>query len=133
METITEVRIMTVNRTVEGVETPVERLIIYTDKRPASGQKGIWLSPSQLKARKAPVTAELLVGCSIKPTFYKEGDEMFGGNKCTADDSILKDFNFEVTQEYKALRKAHAIELEFGANAAKASYMAAAGLNVVAF
>lgn len=39
----------------------------------------------------------ILKGSKLDVTFYAEGDELVGGGKCTKDNTIVKEFEFELS------------------------------------
>jgi len=97
METITNVRtsvkkdkVLAVIRT-EGSETP----IFLTDKQIASA--------TGLKSNYS-----ILKGSKIDVEYYNEGEELVDGNKCTAGGKLVKEFEFELSDQLNKLAGAGA-------------------------
>ena len=80
---------------VEGSETP----IFLTSKQVASAT-GLDRNFSILK------------GSKINVTFYKKGEKMLNDRECTADDKIVKEFDFELADRLNDIASASA----FGAS-----------------
>lgn len=69
----------------------------------------IFLSPAQV-TNATGITGQfgILEGSEIGVTFYKKGDEMSEGAKCTADDKIVKEFTISLEPSLLAYKRAAA-------------------------
>jgi hypothetical protein len=76
--------------------------------------KYLFLSPKNIKqCTDVDITEiEILVGSTIRPELYKEGEEMFDGQKCNPEYPIIKNFWIECSDSIENMRKINADRLK---------------------
>lgn len=76
-------------------------------------QDPIFLTSKQVEAATGlSRNFSVLKGSDINFAFYKEGDELIGGGKCTKSDTIIKEFDIELAESVNKIATAAA----FGAS-----------------
>lgn len=76
--------------------------------------KSLFLSPKNVKqcTGVSLTEVEILVDSTIRAELYKEGEEMFNGQKFEGGVSIVKEFWIESSNSYENMREAHADKLK---------------------
>lgn len=71
-----------------------------------NNEKYIYLSPANIKQNTGVEIneVEILIGSTIRPTFYGNGEKMFDGRICTIDNYVIKDFWITLSETIEELR-----------------------------
>jgi len=86
-----------------------------------TAESDIWITAGQWKNKGCSNSIGNYVGGDIEVDFYQEGDDMFGGAKCTKSNTIHRDFfisaNPVVLANVLAIESASAMEALSGVSA----------------